>query len=346
MKKSGQYAISLGLTILIGYLIYRGVPDWGQAWKVMVQGRPLFLLAGVAFVLAHMLLRAFRWGVLLTPVKKGVAFKNLFSLTLVKYVINVIPPRVGEVAASLVLAKKEKISGASVLAASLLERILDMGTVVVLFGVYFFSFSQWYPPNSEHGREIMLAIREYSLKGFLSLCVLAALLVMLLRSKNWLDRLPAKVQSILRPFLEGFRALQQGGALFKVLGLSVAIWLAITLQLWFMLLAYLKEFPITGCLFMTCITVVGVAIPTPGGVGGFQFFMNLGLVNFFSLYLSSRDPYSQAAGISNGCYIVSMVPVILIGLAFLNREGLTLSRISQMTEGGKSELAEAELQGK
>jgi uncharacterized membrane protein YbhN (UPF0104 family) len=123
-----------------------------------------------------------------------------------------------------------------------------------------------------------------------------------------------------------------GGALLKVAGLSLAIWLTIACQLWLMTLAYLNAFPFLGAVFLMTITVVGVAIPTPAGVGGFQFFMNLGLVNLFSQYLSQQDPNSQAAGISNGCYIVSMIPVILVGLVFMNREGLSFREISQLAE--------------
>ena len=78
------------------------------------------------------------------------------------------------------------------------------------------------------------------------------------------------------------------------------------------------------------ITVVGVAIPTPGGVGGFQFFMQLALTHFFAPYLSTQDPNSQAAGISNGCYMVSMVPLLLLGFVLLHREGLSWSRISRI----------------
>ena len=103
MKKFFQLGISLALTVLVGYLIYRGVPDWGLAWRVMIQARPQFLLAGLGFVLLHMLLRAVRWGVLLSPVKRGISLKNLFSLTLIKYTVNIIPPRAGEVAASFLL---------------------------------------------------------------------------------------------------------------------------------------------------------------------------------------------------------------------------------------------------
>ncbi len=332
MKKFSQLGISLGLTLLVGYLIYRGVPDWGQAWKVMIQGRPVFFLAGFAFVMLHMLLRAVRWGVLLKPVKPRIPLKNLFSLTLVKYVVNIIPPRAGEVAASLVLARKENISAASVIAASILERILDTMTVVVIFGFYLSFFSHLYAPNSERGREIMATVQSYSLKGFFVLTAGFVLLGWLLRNNSWLGHLPSRLRTMVQPFLEGFRGLQQGGVLAQALVLSFAIWIVITMQLWCMLHAYLEEFPFVGALFLMALTVVGVAIPTPGGVGGFQFFMNLALVNFFSQYLSPIDPQSQAAGISNGSYLVSMTPVILIGLVFLNREGLSFGSVSKIAQ--------------
>ena len=332
MKKFSHLGISLALTVLVGYLIYLGVPDWELAWQVMIQGRPQFLLAGLGFVMLHMLLRAVRWGVLLSPVKRGISVKNLFPLTLIKYTVNIIPPRAGEVAASFLLAGKEKISAASVIAASLLERILDMMTVVVIFGFYMAFFSHRYAPNSPRGQEVMLTIRSYSLMGFIVLCLGFAALSLLLRSDQWLSHLPLRLRSILLPFLDGFRGLQQGGVLFQSIILSAAIWLVITLQLWCFMLAYLDHFPLVGSLFLMTITVVGVAIPTPGGAGGFQFFMDLALVNFFSRYLSAADPNSQAAGISNGSYLVSMIPVILIGLYFLNREGLSFSSISRLAE--------------
>ena len=335
MKKHYQLLISLVLTLLIGFIIYRSVPNWGEAWSVMIRGQPGFLLAGFSCVVLHMILRATRWGVLLSPVKCRIAFKNLFSLTLVKYAINVVPPRVGEVVASILLARKEDVPAVSVIGASLLERILDMLTVVLIFFFCLSFFSHLYAPSSERGHTLMLAIQTYSMKGFVALCVGLVFVFLSLRHSGWLNWLPAVIRRHLTPFLEGFRALQMGGALLKVAGLSLAIWLIISCQLWFMTLAYLGAFPFLGGIFLMAITVVGVAIPTPGGVGGFQFFMNLGLVNFFAQYLSPQDPNSQAAGISNGSYIVAMIPVILAGLVVMNREGLSFRKISQLTETEK-----------
>jgi glycosyltransferase 2 family protein len=332
IKKAAQAGISLILTLLIGYLVYRGVPDWGQAMKVMVQGRPAMLLAGVAMVLVHMFLRAARWGVLLRPVKSDISFRNLFSLTVVKYVVNVIPPRTGEVAASIVLARKEKIPAASVIAASLLERILDLLTVVILFGVYVVAFGDLYTPASERGRDILLRAQDYSMKSFVAVWVGFAALAFMLRTPRIFERIPWKIRKHLVPFLEGFRGLASRGAAAKAALLSLAIWTSITTQLWFFTRAYLPSYPYSGTLLLMVLTVVGVAIPTPAGVGGFQFFMSLALVNLFSQYLSPQDPQSQAAGISNGIYLASMVPALLLGLVFLNYEGLTLGRLSRLSE--------------
>jgi uncharacterized protein (TIRG00374 family) len=306
------------------------VPDWGQAWNVMVQaGRPSMFLAALVFIALHMVLRAARWGVLLSPVKQGVSFRNLFSLTLVKYVVNLIPPRVGEVAASVVLARKEGISAVSVVAASVLERVLDMVTVLVLFLIYLAGLSHLYAPASARGREIVLSIHDYSIKSMVVLVIALAVLILILRKDRWLSRMP-RVRRIVAPLLEGFRALEHSGNTFKAAILSLAIWLSITLQLWCLVRAYLDYFPVAGSLVLMAMTVVGVAIPTPAGVGGFQFFMNLALIHLFSQYLGSNDPNSQAAGISNGAYIASMAPVILSGLVFLNYEGLTLGKMSRM----------------
>jgi uncharacterized protein (TIRG00374 family) len=331
MKRTWYLIISISLTAIIGYVLYRSVPDWRQAGAVMISGKPLWFLAGLCFVAVHMILRSLRWGVLLTPVKSTISKKNLLSLTLVKYVINIIPPRVGEVAASLILAKKEAIPASSVIAASVFERVLDTLAVLVIFGSYLTFFAGRFVPASERGREIFSTIRMSSMIGTALIIPALILLVLVLRSQRWHDLVPALLRKHVLSFMDGLRALQSRTAAAKALILSLVIWVCISAQLWCFVRAYLGTFPFAGALLIMAITVVGVAIPTPGGVGGFQFFMNLCLIHFFQTYLSGTDPNSQAAGISNGVYLLSMGPVILVGLILLHREGLSLGRASRLS---------------
>jgi glycosyltransferase 2 family protein len=328
MKRSWQLILSLALTLAIGYLLYRAVPNWGESLRVMLRARPLMILAGSLFIALHMILRAERWGVLLSGVKHRISFRNLLSITLVRYVVNLVPPRAGEVAGSLVLARKEKIPAVSVIAATILERILDLITIIVLFAVYLVFYSGRYTPDSERGRNLMLNIQEYSVKSLVLVGIAFAVVAILLKNPNWFARVPF-AKSITH-FLGGFRALGNRHAFVKTAALSVGIWLAITLQQWFFVRAYLDRFPLPGTLVLVAVTVVGVAIPTPLGIGGFQFFMTVALVQLFPRYLSAVDPQSQAAGISNGCYLFSMVPVVVAGLFCLNLEGLSLSRLANL----------------
>jgi uncharacterized protein (TIRG00374 family) len=334
MKRTWHLVISFALTVAIGYIFYRSVPDWRQAGSVMISGRLLWLFAGLSCVALHIFLRALRWGVLLVPVKNRISLNNLLSLTLVKYAINVIPPRVGEIAGSLLLARKESIPAYSVIAASVFERILDILAVLLLFSLYLIFFAGWYPPSSEGGREIFDTIRASTVVGLAVMVLALIVLILVLRSRRWHDRVPKMIRKPVLSFLDGLRAMQNRSAAAKTLALSLLIWLAISAQLWCLIRAYLATFPITGVLLIVAVTVVGVAIPTPGGVGGFQFFMNLSLVHFFGPYLSGTDAGSQAAGISNGVYIVSMVPVILVGLILLHRAGFTLGRAAAL--GGQA----------
>jgi glycosyltransferase 2 family protein len=331
MKRTWYLIISIALTAVIGYMLYRSVPDWGQAGSIMISGRPLWFLAGLGFVAIHMLLRALRWGVLLIPVKPRISLKNLLSLTIIKYVINVIPPRVGEIAGSVLLARKEKIPVSSVIATSVFERILDALAVLVLFSFYLVFFAGWYVPSSKRGQAVFDTIRTSTMVGLAAMVLLFVVMLLVLHNRRWHDRVPKILQKHVLSFMDGLRSMQSRPVAIKALLLSLLIWLAISSQLWCLTRAYLEVFPFTGVLLIMAITVVGVAIPTPGGVGGFQFFMNLALVHFFRPYLSGFDPESQAAGISNGVYILSMLPVILVGIILLHREGISIGRAAALS---------------
>jgi glycosyltransferase 2 family protein len=324
--------ISIGLTVLIAYLIYRDVPDWRKSLEVMIRGNALLLFAGLVFEFLHIVFRAARWGALLASAKPDIRFQNLFSLTLIKYVINVIPPRSGEVAASILLARKEKMSSATVIAASVFERVMDLITVFVIFAIYLVALGAGSTHGSEKGEAILVSIRDYSMKGLLFVAIGLAILLFLLCNVHWTARIPQKIRMPILGFLEGFRAIQSQGAMFRVVLFSLAIWLCITLQMWLFVSSYIDGFPLIGAALLVVMTAMGVAIPTPAGVGGYQYFMSLALVNFFSRHLFSADPQSQAVGISNACYLASMIPVFIAGLACLNREGLSLFRIARIKE--------------
>ena len=117
-------------------------------------------------------------------------------------------------------------------------------------------------------------------------------------------------------FAESFHALRSGRALGAGLGWTAAIWVIITGSLWTFLQAYGIPLSFYSTLVILGAATLGVAFPTPGGVGGVQLTLSFTLVQLFGVATETAD----AAAV--GFQALVLVPSILIGLPFLWREGL------------------------
>src|SRR5210317_1853034 len=70
-------------------------------------------------------IRAYRWGILLRPYKKDIPLLTLYNFTVIGYMLNLFPGRVGELAKAFMLAKEEKIEKGIGLGSVFLERLID-----------------------------------------------------------------------------------------------------------------------------------------------------------------------------------------------------------------------------
>jgi uncharacterized membrane protein YbhN (UPF0104 family) len=73
--------------------------------------------------------------------------------------------------------------------------------------------------------------------------------------------------------------------------------------------------------------VLGLAIPTPGGVGGYHAAVAYCLWGFYSV------PKNTAAALALISHAISFVPITLLGLGFLAAGGLSLRSLAD----GKAE---------
>ena len=81
--------------------------------------------------------------------------------------------------------------------------------------------------------------------------------------------------------------------------------------------------------------VVGVAVPTPGAVGGFHEFYQIGATSFFGA------PNDRAVGAAIVLHAISFVPVTVLGIVFMAQEGLSLGRMRGLADlAGAEEAAE------
>src|SRR4051812_16335096 len=128
---------ALVLALTAGLLAYflRGV-DLSAVWAETRHADGRLLLLAVGVVMANYVLRALRWQYLLAPIGRT-HFSTAFQTTVIGFAASfLLPARAGEVLRPYLLARREKLPPTAAFATIILERLLDLVTVLLLFGVF------------------------------------------------------------------------------------------------------------------------------------------------------------------------------------------------------------------
>jgi uncharacterized protein (TIRG00374 family) len=317
-------------------LFLRGV-DWPHLRDALLAARPIPLLGLVLVTVLAYALRAWRWGFLLRPLG-SVPFTRLFAVTILGFLAGFVIPRAGEVLRPFLVSRSHGIATSAGFATIVLERLFDLLTVLGLFAAYLFVLS---PPAQQIQGPQMGVLKA---AGAFTAAGAAAILVLLVAFQRnataataFLERMTRLLPARLRgPVLGVVHAFGDGLGVFQappthllvVLGQSVLLWLAYALGFHFNNLAFGIDLPFRANFLLLAFLTVGVSIPTPGTVGGFHAFFLLCMTEMFGV---GKDT-AVAAGIA--AHALSNLPVLLLGLVFLGREGLTLGKVAEMTEVG------------
>jgi uncharacterized protein (TIRG00374 family) len=288
----------------------------------------------VATVLTYVV-RAWRWGYLLAPLAR-VPFVDLFSATVVGFTSGMVIPRAGEVLRPYLIARRHPLSTSAGFASIILERLIDLVTVLLLFAAYLYVLPT---PAAQTRGSLMGVLKLGGGVAGVGALVLLGLLLALHHHADAVIRLverllgwaPARMRDLLlgalRSFASGLGVLRASpAALLVIFGQSVVLWLCIALGIYWNNLAFGLALPFHTAFLVVAFLVVGVMIPTPGTVGGFHEFYLLALTEAYGV----DKGVAAAAGIA--CHALTNLPVLLLGLAFLGREGLSFGKVAEMSE--------------
>ena len=146
-----------------------------------------------------------------------------------------------------------------------------------------------------------------------------------IRLGRWLPgRASTVLSELVRSFAEGLAVMRQPARLAAALTWSVPLWMSLALGIWFTSLAFDLTFSYPATFLVMLILVVGVAVPTPGSVGGFHLAYLWSVTRFFG--------YDQETVAAAGLVLhaLSFVPVTLVGLVFMWQDGLTFGRLRSL----------------
>ncbi|HEY7293109.1 MAG TPA: lysylphosphatidylglycerol synthase transmembrane domain-containing protein [Vicinamibacterales bacterium] len=345
MKSYVRNALVIAVAVGLVALFLRNVDLWRVASDI-VKARPEWLVLSVATTFANLAIRSLRWRYLLEPLGPT-TFGGAFRATAVGFAASsILPARAGEVIRPYFLARHEKhsdrMTATGAFATIVLERLLDVLTVLALLACYVFIFGR----HLGSSNPVMFAALKWA-GATAGLGSVGALLILFMlagnpeRLKATMERLERVLPSslagliarIAEKFARGLGSIRRPGQLIVALAWSVPLWLSIAVGIWACAIAFQIDVPFTGTFLMIALLVLGVAVPTPGAVGGFHAAFRFGAVAFFG---ASDD---AAVGAAIVLHLFSIGPALLLGLVFAAQEGLNVAgmrRLADQAEQGNT----------
>ncbi len=326
MPPRARVLISLALTLLLLYFFLRGV-DLRAAWQEARSARPLWLLVCVVGSFLHFILRAARWRVQLTTPDRPVPFKLCLTCTSLGYFISaILPGRVGDLARPVMLGARVGLSRSYTLATVLVERtVLDPLTLLALLGVVLVSGTTGAVASSGPGSPLE---RIGTLSALLAAAIVVAVMVaagLLARRERllaWLRRPAARgprwrsrLLDSAERFGDGLASLARRRVWAPVLLGSFLTWAAVCLGMWAGMRAFGVELGYGGAILLTVLAALGVALPTPGGVGGFHVAVQFGLETLYDV------PGERSVPATLVTHLLMLLPAFTIGGWTAWREG-------------------------
>jgi hypothetical protein len=341
--KSPAVRIGVSMVLMIALLtFFLWNVDFGEMMHSLARANPWLIALAALLALLSYWARVIRWMLILRPVAR-VRHSSALLATAVGYAaITLLPARMGDIIRPVILAKRDHFPVSAGLASILTERVFDLWTVVLFFLVFLI----WPPAMADldAGAEANLHLLQMS--GFAVGIALALGTLMLLGLFRYQDRF---VQVLSKPlarfapswrqpfanflnhFLDGLRVLQRPRDLIVTATASFVLWYIIFWQVKVTLLAFHLDLPLRAAFLLVTLAVIGLAIPTPGGVGGFHKATQIGLTTFFGVELN------LATAIAIVYHAICFVPITVIGLLCLPLLGMRFSDVRGLAEEGETE---------
>jgi uncharacterized protein (TIRG00374 family) len=327
MLRNWKFWLGVVISLFFLALAFRGV-KLDEAWQALSSANYLYILPALVAYFIGVWLRAWRWRVLLRPVK-DLSANRLFPTVVIGYMANnILPARLGELVRAYILGEKEKVSKSATLATIVVERMFDglsmIGFMIVILWLF--------PLGTGAGADLLQGILRvgapFFLVALIAFLVIASSRSLALRLTDFfLNFLPArlrdKVNSVIGAFLDGLGALRSPKDVLTVFVLSVVIWLFEASMYYIIMFGFNFRQPFYVLLLATAAAnLFTIAPSTPGYVGVFDFPVRATLTTY-------GVAESVAISFTLVLHAALWVPVTLLGLYFLWRDGLSLGWLRQ-----------------
>ena len=335
LKQTLRAALFLSLAALLLWLSFRGI-DFSDLWAVLRKANYWWLLPAIVFSILSFFIRARRWILLIEPLGSTPGLMNAYHAVVTGYFANMIFPRLGEVAKCAALGKKENIPFDRLVGTMLVERTVDVLTVLVILAVTliagstatgsFLSENVFGPAERKISSSIGSA-------GFISvivllLAVMAVVMFFMLRKRLSGNPLLHRIYSFSDGLLDGLKSIIRLRRKWEFLLQTLLLWISYFFMSYFPLLCLdsTAKLGVDATLFILVIGSFGMAAPVQSGLGAYHWIVSRGLLMAYAIPLEEGLAYATLEHESQMILIAITGAISLFSL-FGRKGGKVLSSV-------------------
>ncbi|MCK9209645.1 MAG: flippase-like domain-containing protein [Ignavibacteriaceae bacterium] len=289
-KELLSYVVSILLSLVFLYFAFAGV-DASHLLKIISGASLWWIFVFALLTLLGHYLRALRWKVILSSIKKDVEVGHLFGSLLIGYGVNNVVPRLGEISRAVSVGQLENISRSSIFGTIVVERVID----IIFFGIAVVLSAFLYQGNL-YAKFPWLKLTMYFGSALIFIVILILVLsirykekfysIILFLTRKFSVRFAEKIASIFEKLTFGFSSLSGWKNYSLTIFFSVLIMLTYGYNSYVGFLIFDMHNAaninlISGWVVMS-ISSIGVMIPTPGGIGSYHTITKSVLVSLYS----------------------------------------------------------------
>ena len=323
MWRIGGIAVSL-----IALAVVFGTVDVREAWQVIQTASLPLLLLALAVVATQIVVRGWRWRVVLPPRPDGsaVPIARTISPLLVGYLGNaILPARLGEPIRAAFIAKREQLDTMVSFGATMLERLIDVASLALI------GFLAAVALGAETWIIVVGAAAGFGGLIFLAVLVVVGLTRLAdigsaLLARVGLAQRTRRLQGWARSFAVGVDRGRNPLRLSKAIVLSLVAWVLDAMIFYLVALALGIDIGFADAVLIGAVAVLATAIPAaPGYVGTFELAATATAV-------ALGVPRPEALALAIIVHLITVVPVAIAGAGALIATGTKLGQLAQEAE--------------
>lgn len=308
----------LALMTLFLWLSFRNAPMEefiGAMKKISI----IPVLGAIACQIASVVIRGWRWKILLLPSHPELRKRHAVFATTIGYAVNVVIPRGGEIARAVFLRRFARTSLAAGLSSVIAERLIDVMTLCLLFASILPLYQQRLEEIFPGVGRAMLAASATALAGLAGVWIFGR---NPRRAADWLRKLlgkiwPSRAEVLARAgenFFQGLQGMFLKTSALRMILLTAVIWALYIAANWTLTLAFplskISSLSLLDAGVITVVVAISFSLPSPGGTGTTHFFVSLLLSALYGI-----DP-AEALAYATLLHLTGIIPTLLLGGLF------------------------------